>query len=460
LAEGKELATLTLFKALILKYHIENPANQEERKVAKADAKKALTQYLNEQGAPYSIYIDKMSAACQDGLLLYALIHGLNKDALKFNEIEKQDPVKMNQNAIDYAFQLFKIPPIVTGEDITINPDEVIVMTYLSYFRETKFILHVYHSIKHSMGVSVIQKLPKLEGESQEHMARRLWRNLEDQIMSGRISVEKVHENIDEEMNFREERRLKEHNNLIEQNKSDEKRIPVLEQRLGALKKEYEKNFKEKEEELKKIEEKTKKFLEKEFQEIEDAQKKIDLIVEGQRAKIKQLERKLQENQNINENSSFVNPLVEDRNTILLSNLEILTEDDRRNLLLPAIFKSFPEFKMDERTNILLSLYSNLTDEEKSKKLLPFISEFSQSEEKFSTFDDLITKVKEDKHEAEKIQKALHEEEVLFQDADKSRFLFVGKPTYENFPTFYIGKIIFSLISSSPSFKSKFTRPT
>jgi hypothetical protein len=399
-----------------------------------------------------------MSAACQDGLLLYALIHGLNKDALKFNEIEKQDPSKMNQNAIDYAFQLFKIPPIVTGEDITINPDEVIVMTYLSYFREAKFILHVYHSIKYSMGVSVIQRLPKLEGETQEHMARRLWRNLEDQIMLGRISIEKVHENIDQEMEFREQRRMKELENLIEQNKTDEKRIPVLEQRLSVLKKEYEKNFTEKEEEVKKIEEKTKKFLAKEFQEIEEAQKKIDLVVEGQRAKIKQLERKLQENQSNNENSSFLNPLVEERNTILLSNLENLTENDRRDLLLPALLKAFPELKTDERTNILLSIYSNLTDEDKSKKLLPFISEFSQSEDKFSTFDDTITKVKEDKFETEKIQKALHEEEVLFQDADKSRFLFVGKPTYENFPTFYIGKTIFSFIFSSSSFKSKFTR--
>jgi hypothetical protein len=147
IADGKETLILGLFKSLIMTYQIENAGSSEDKKSSKADAKNALLTYLNEEGAKKNITVDKLNTACSDGLLLYALLDSLNPDCIDFNDLDKSDPVKLNQEAINLANQMFKIPPIVNASDITTNPDEIIVMCYLSYFRHVKYISHVYRSM-------------------------------------------------------------------------------------------------------------------------------------------------------------------------------------------------------------------------------------------------------------------------------------------------------------------------
>jgi hypothetical protein len=131
----------------MMKYQIENAGSSEDKKSSKADAKNALLNYLNEEGAKKNIKVDKITTACSDGLLLYALLDSLNPDCIDFNDLDKSDPVKLNQEAINAAHQMFKIPPIVNGKDLASNPEEIIVMCYLSYFRHVKYISHVYRSM-------------------------------------------------------------------------------------------------------------------------------------------------------------------------------------------------------------------------------------------------------------------------------------------------------------------------
>jgi hypothetical protein len=147
IADGKETLILGLFKTLIMKYQIENAGSSEDKKSSKADAKNALLTYLNEEGSKKNISVDKLTSACSDGLLLYALLDSLNPECIDFNELDKSDPEKLNQEAISLAEQMFKIPPIVKASDITTNPDEIIIMCYLSYFRNVKHISQVYRSM-------------------------------------------------------------------------------------------------------------------------------------------------------------------------------------------------------------------------------------------------------------------------------------------------------------------------
>ena len=448
IAEGKETNTLSLVKSIILKYQIENTGSVEDRQNAKADAKKALIQYLNEEGAPYSIKVEKITSACADGLLLYALIHRLNRDAIKFSEIEKEDPVIMNQNAINYAYDLFKIPPIITGEDITKNPDEIIMMCYLSYYRETKFIQSVYRTIKVSMGFSIVEKLPKIQNETREHFGKRLWRTLEDQIMLGRVNIEKVHENIDLEMENREKNREKELEDLIERNKQDEKRIPILEEKFQILKEEYETNDEEQQKNLNEIQIKTENFLSKENLELQLTEEKLTKILEEQTLRISDLEKKLHDSSST---EKIVNPLIEERNTSILTSIEHVSEDQRKKFLLPSLIKKFPNLEKDERIETLEILYQNLSEMDKLKKLIPLLSEFTKDEESYKEFDDVLVKVlKEIEIENEILARnaKILQEEMFIKAMDKSRFLFVGKPTYENVPTFYFSKLKFSLDSN------------
>jgi hypothetical protein len=147
ISEGKENFILSLIKALMMKYQIESAGSSEDKKSSKADAKKALLNYLNEEGSKKNISVDKITTACSDGLLLYALLDSLNPECIDFKELDKSDPEKLNQDAINAAQQMFKIPPIINGKDLTSNPDEMIIMCYLSYFRHVKYISHVYRSM-------------------------------------------------------------------------------------------------------------------------------------------------------------------------------------------------------------------------------------------------------------------------------------------------------------------------
>ena len=122
-----------------MKYQIENAGSSEDKKLSKSDVKKALLIYLQEEGEKKNLKIENITTSCSDGLLLYALLDSLNPGCIEFNDLDKSNPVKLNNEAIDIANQMFKIPPIVTGNDITKNPDETIIMCYLSYFKNVKF---------------------------------------------------------------------------------------------------------------------------------------------------------------------------------------------------------------------------------------------------------------------------------------------------------------------------------
>jgi hypothetical protein len=147
IADGKAPLILALVKTLIFKYQIEASADREEKKQSKANVKKSLLNYVQQEASEKKISVESLKNSCQSGLLLFALLDGLNPGCVDFEELDTKDPVALNNEAIDVAFQLFKIPKIVNGKDLIENPEETIVMCYLSYFRETKFITHVYRSM-------------------------------------------------------------------------------------------------------------------------------------------------------------------------------------------------------------------------------------------------------------------------------------------------------------------------
>jgi filamin len=77
----------------------------------------------------------------QDGILLRGIVHNLQKkSAEEFQEVIKgKSALELNSEAIDIADKEFKIPALLDAEDVTTNPEELSMMTYLSYFREYEF---------------------------------------------------------------------------------------------------------------------------------------------------------------------------------------------------------------------------------------------------------------------------------------------------------------------------------
>eukprot|EP01080_Neovahlkampfia_damariscottae_P005267 gene5267-8885_t len=79
--------------------------------------------------------------AFQDGTLLRGIVHNMQrKSPEQLTEIIKgKTALELNTEAIDIADKEFGIPALVDADDVTSNPEELSMMTYLSYFREYEF---------------------------------------------------------------------------------------------------------------------------------------------------------------------------------------------------------------------------------------------------------------------------------------------------------------------------------
>jgi filamin len=71
----------------------------------------------------------------QDGKALTALVHSL-KPNFDYKKIDFSDPVQAISDAISMAELNLNIPPLVEAEDVAKQPEELSMMTYISYFRQ------------------------------------------------------------------------------------------------------------------------------------------------------------------------------------------------------------------------------------------------------------------------------------------------------------------------------------
>jgi filamin len=89
---------------------------------------------------PYSkVKINDFTDSWTNGVTLSCLVHSLNrkKDPEEyFDKISGTEAIKLNEEAIEIAETQLNISPIITAEDITNNPEELSMMTYISYFRD------------------------------------------------------------------------------------------------------------------------------------------------------------------------------------------------------------------------------------------------------------------------------------------------------------------------------------
>ncbi|GAM19523.1 hypothetical protein SAMD00019534_026980 [Acytostelium subglobosum LB1] len=127
IVDGQLKLILGLIWTLILRYQIQ---------MAETDSPKAaLLEWVRNQVKPYGVRVDNFTDSWRDGKVLSALTDSLKPGVLDMNSLTN-DALTDVDRAMDVALEQYEIPKIMDPSDMVNLPDELSVITYVSYFRD------------------------------------------------------------------------------------------------------------------------------------------------------------------------------------------------------------------------------------------------------------------------------------------------------------------------------------
>jgi len=135
IVDGKLKLDLGLMWTIILRYHI--------NVIGKGSPKWELLQWVRQQIEPYNLtkkgdQLKNFTSDWQDGTVLFALADSLKPGVLTPNDMSglARKPQQDAQKAMDVSEKEYSIPQLLDAIDLVNNPDELSLMTYISYFRD------------------------------------------------------------------------------------------------------------------------------------------------------------------------------------------------------------------------------------------------------------------------------------------------------------------------------------
>jgi filamin len=127
--DGKIKLILGLIWTLILRFQI--MAEDEES----AGARAALLEWCNSVLNPQGLYVKNFTHDWQDGRSFCGLVNAIEPNNIPLNTVPASEAEKNMNRAFTSAEQLFGFPQVLDAIDVIENPDDLSIMTYVSYFR-------------------------------------------------------------------------------------------------------------------------------------------------------------------------------------------------------------------------------------------------------------------------------------------------------------------------------------
>lgn len=124
--DGNLKLILGLIWTLILRFQIQRGG---------FEGKAELLEWVRQQVAPYGLKPKNFNFDWMDGRVLSALTDSLKPGVLDFNGLS-HNALQDTEKAMDIAEKEYSIPKLMDAQDIVEFPDELAVMTYVSYFRD------------------------------------------------------------------------------------------------------------------------------------------------------------------------------------------------------------------------------------------------------------------------------------------------------------------------------------
>jgi filamin len=129
LHDGNIKLILGLIWTLILRFQI--MADDEES----ANARQALLDWCNSVLNPQGLYVKNFTHDWQDGRSFCGLVNAIEPNQIPLNTVPASEAEKNMNKAFTSAEQLFGFPQVLDAIDVIENPDDLSIMTYVSYFR-------------------------------------------------------------------------------------------------------------------------------------------------------------------------------------------------------------------------------------------------------------------------------------------------------------------------------------
>jgi len=129
LHDGKLSLILGLIWTLILRFQI--MADDEES----ANARQALLDWCNSVLNPQGLFVKNFTSDWQNGRCFCGLVNAIEAGHIPLDSVPASDAMNNNTKAFDAAEQLFGFPQVLDAIDVVENPDDLSIMTYVSYFR-------------------------------------------------------------------------------------------------------------------------------------------------------------------------------------------------------------------------------------------------------------------------------------------------------------------------------------
>jgi hypothetical protein len=117
----------------------------------------------------------KLNQSFKDGKVLVGLISSIYPLLMDMKTLDMSNPLQLNKDAIKLAEEKLHIPAFVEAEDLMNEPDETLVLSYLSYFRNCAFIKEFLQNLS-SKSVQIPELDKKKENETSEEKSKRLWK--------------------------------------------------------------------------------------------------------------------------------------------------------------------------------------------------------------------------------------------------------------------------------------------
>jgi filamin len=130
IVDGKLKLILGLIWTLILRYSIQQIEADDG-----TTPKGALLEWVKKRVAPYNVPVNDFDRSWQDAKVLTALTDSLKPGTIPLGTLSG-DPEFDANRAMDVAQSEFNIPKIMDPADMVSYPDELSIMTYVSYFRD------------------------------------------------------------------------------------------------------------------------------------------------------------------------------------------------------------------------------------------------------------------------------------------------------------------------------------
>jgi len=138
--DGNLKLILGLIWTLILRYQINKGKDEISAQGEDKSVKKQLLNWVNNQLAPYQLKASNFTKDWKNPKILSALTDSLQPGLINMDNICKEGDdatrTKHVADAMEKAERHFAIPQVMDAEDMAISPDDLSVMTYVSYYRE------------------------------------------------------------------------------------------------------------------------------------------------------------------------------------------------------------------------------------------------------------------------------------------------------------------------------------